>query len=87
LRDLPRIVADAPVGKEVEVVIVRKGKEITKKVTLGRLEDGEKRAAVEKEDSRKKEESKKDDSRRDDSSKSERRRPESRSELCLRVGI
>ena len=27
MRDLPRIVADAPVGKEVEVVIVRKGKE------------------------------------------------------------
>ena len=74
MRDLPRIVADAPVGKEVEVVIVRKGKEITKKVTLGRLEDGEKRAAVEKEDSRKKEESKKEDSRRDDTRRDDSKR-------------
>ena len=30
MRDLPRIVADTPVGKDVEVVIVRKGKEETK---------------------------------------------------------
>ena len=42
MRDLPRIVADTPVGKDVEVVIVRKGKEETKTVRLGRLEDGEK---------------------------------------------
>jgi serine protease Do len=41
-RDLPRIVAAAPVGKAVDVQIVRKGKEMTKSVTLGRLEDGEK---------------------------------------------
>src|SRR5439155_20218210 len=27
MRDLPRVVADTPVGKDVEVVIVRKGKE------------------------------------------------------------
>jgi serine protease Do len=40
--DLPRIVADTPVGKDVEVVILRKGKEETKTVKLGRLEDGEK---------------------------------------------
>ncbi len=46
MRDLPRVVADTPVGKEVEVVIVRKGKEETKKVKLGRLEDGEKQAAL-----------------------------------------
>lgn len=39
--DLPRIVAATPVGKEVDVRIVRKGKEETRKVTLGRLEDGE----------------------------------------------
>jgi serine protease Do len=45
MRDLPRIVADSPVGKEVEVVIIRKGKEITKRVTLGRLEDVDKRAS------------------------------------------
>ncbi len=42
MRDLPRIVADTPVGKEVEVVIVRKGKEEKKTVKLGRLEDAEK---------------------------------------------
>jgi serine protease Do len=40
-RDLPRIVASSPVGKAVDVVIVRKSQEITKQVTLGRLEDGE----------------------------------------------
>jgi serine protease Do len=43
-RDLPRLVASMPVGKEVEVVVVRNGQEITKTVTLGRLEDGEKTA-------------------------------------------
>ncbi|HEY2135783.1 MAG TPA: PDZ domain-containing protein, partial [Xanthobacteraceae bacterium] len=42
MRDLPRVVADTPVGKEVDVVVVRKCQEVTKKVTLGRLEDGEK---------------------------------------------
>jgi serine protease Do len=44
-RDLPRMVAAMPVGKEVEVVVVRKGQELTKTVTLGRLEDGEKAMA------------------------------------------
>ena len=42
MRDLPRIVADTPVGKDVQVLIIRKGKEQTKTVRLGRLEDGEK---------------------------------------------
>ena len=42
MRDLPRIVADTPVGKNVDVVVVRKGKEEKKTVKLGRLEDGEK---------------------------------------------
>jgi len=42
MRDLPRVVADTPVGKEVPVLIIRKGAEVTKSVTLGRLEDGEK---------------------------------------------
>lgn len=41
-RDLPRIVASTTVGKAVDVVLMRKGKEVTKSVTLGRLEDGEK---------------------------------------------
>ena len=34
-----------PVGKEVQVVIVAQGQEVTKSVTLGRLEDGEKAMA------------------------------------------
>jgi serine protease Do len=46
MRDLPRIVAVTPVGKEVDVVVIRKGKEETYKVKLGRLEDGEKLAAA-----------------------------------------
>jgi serine protease Do len=45
-RDLPKLVASLAVGKEVDVVIVRKGQEMTKSVKLGRLEDGEKVAAV-----------------------------------------
>src|SRR5262245_23077163 len=48
MRDLPRVVADTPVGKDVQVTIVRKGKEDTKTVKLGRLEDGEKKTAVAK---------------------------------------
>jgi serine protease Do len=42
MRDLPRIVADTPVGKQVEVVVIRKGKEQTRTVKLGQLEDAEK---------------------------------------------
>jgi serine protease Do len=45
MRDLPRIVADTPVGKSVAVTIIRKGKEETKTVKLGRLED-QKEAAL-----------------------------------------
>jgi serine protease Do len=40
-RDLPRIVASSPVGKAVDVTVVRKGKEQVKSVTLGRLEDND----------------------------------------------
>jgi serine protease Do len=47
MRDLPRIVAESPVGKAVDVLVVRKGKEQTVKVTLGRLEDNDKAAAEE----------------------------------------
>ena len=46
MSDLPRIVADTPVGKDVEVIIVRKGQEEKNTVKLGRLEDGEKQAAL-----------------------------------------
>src|ERR1700761_8354546 len=41
-KDLSRVVADTAVGKEVDVVIIRKGVEQTKRVTLGRLEDPDK---------------------------------------------
>ena len=41
-KDLSRVVADTAVGKAVDVVVIRKGKEEIKQVTLGRLEDGEK---------------------------------------------
>jgi serine protease Do len=45
MRDLPRIVAETPVGKAVDVIVLRKGKEETVPVTLGRLEDSEKLAS------------------------------------------
>jgi serine protease Do len=45
MRDLPRVVADTPVGKDVDVIVIRKGKEERKIVRLGRLEDGEKQQA------------------------------------------
>ena len=41
-KDLSRIVADTAVGKEVDVIIIRKGQEETHKVTLGRLDDPDK---------------------------------------------
>ncbi len=47
VRDLPRVVAESPVGKAVDVVVIRKGKEETVKVTLGRLEDSEQQASAE----------------------------------------
>ena len=42
MKDLPRVVADTPVGKEVDVLVIRKGKEEGKKVKLGQLEDEDK---------------------------------------------
>ena len=42
MHDLPRIVADTQVGKTVDVVVIRKGKEETHKVTVGRLQDSDK---------------------------------------------
>ncbi|MCI0600393.1 MAG: Do family serine endopeptidase, partial [Beijerinckiaceae bacterium] len=44
-RDLPKIVAAAPVGKDVEILVLRQGKPVTKTIKLGRLEDNEKQAA------------------------------------------
>ncbi|MGB6120184.1 MAG: Do family serine endopeptidase [Mesorhizobium sp.] len=46
MNDLPRAVAESAVGKVVDVVLVRDGKEQSVKVTLGRLEDGEKLASA-----------------------------------------
>jgi serine protease Do len=51
-KDLSRVVADTAVDKEVEVVVIRKGKEETRKVKIGRLEDNDKakEAAVKSKD-------------------------------------
>jgi serine protease Do len=46
MRDLPRIVADTPVGKQVDVVVIRKGKEETHQVKVGRLQDTDKVASA-----------------------------------------
>ncbi len=46
MHDLPRIVADTPVDKVVEVVVLRKGQEVTKSIKVGRLEDNDKLAAA-----------------------------------------
>jgi serine protease Do len=45
-RELPRIVATTSVGKAVDVIVFRKGKEQTLKVTLARLEDSERQASA-----------------------------------------
>jgi serine protease Do len=45
MHDLPRIVADTPIGKDVDVVVIRKGKEETHTVKVGRLADDEKVAS------------------------------------------
>ena len=47
MRDLPRMVAETDVGKDVRVVVWRKGKTQTVKVVLGLLEEGEKPAPAE----------------------------------------
>ncbi|MBI3705806.1 MAG: Do family serine endopeptidase [Rhizobiales bacterium] len=46
MRDLPKIVAETPVGKDVEVVIIRKGVEEKKTVKLGRLDDAPKQVSL-----------------------------------------
>ncbi|MGB7046405.1 MAG: PDZ domain-containing protein, partial [Methylocella sp.] len=45
-RDLPKIVAAEPVGKDVDIVAIRQGKQITKTIRLGRLEDNDKQTAL-----------------------------------------
>jgi serine protease Do len=51
-KDLSRTVADTAVGKDVDVVVIRKGAQETRKVTLGRLEDNDKtqQAALKKDE-------------------------------------
>lgn len=44
--DLPRIVAQTPIGKEVDVTVWRGGKEVAKRVTLGRLDESPQQASV-----------------------------------------
>ena len=46
MKDLPRIVADTPVGAKVPVKVMRKGKEMLVTAEVGRLEDGEKLASA-----------------------------------------
>ncbi|KZM48492.1 DegQ family serine endoprotease [Labrenzia sp. OB1] len=41
MRELPRMVAETAIGKEVEVVVLRKGEEVTISVTLERLEEND----------------------------------------------
>ena len=48
MRDLPRMVADTPVGKEVNVTVFRDGKEVELKVNLGRLEEDGRAAAADR---------------------------------------
>jgi serine protease Do len=50
MRDLPRIVADTPVGKDVDVVVIRGGKEQTRTVKIARLEDDDSKTAEKKPD-------------------------------------
>jgi serine protease Do len=52
MKDLPKIVADTPIGKAVDMVVLRDGKEVTVKITPDRLEDSEKpkQASISKEE-------------------------------------
>ncbi|MDP2621077.1 MAG: Do family serine endopeptidase [Hyphomicrobiales bacterium] len=50
MRDLPRIVADTEPGKEVDVMVLRDGEEMTFRVVTGRLEESEQAAVTEDED-------------------------------------
>ncbi|MCF3935469.1 Do family serine endopeptidase [Acuticoccus sp. M5D2P5] len=45
MRELPRIVAETPIGKHVDVVVMRDGEEVNIAVDLGQLEETEARAA------------------------------------------
>mgnify|MGYP003571043401 FL=1 len=53
MRDLPRIVADTKIGKEVETTVLRGGDKVTLDVTVGRLEEAEAQAEGAKPDAEK----------------------------------
>ncbi len=46
MKDLPRVVADTPIGKKVVVKVMREGKIVELSAEVGRLEDGEKLVAA-----------------------------------------
>ena len=48
MRDLPRVVAESRSARRSTVVVLRKGKEQTVKVTLGRLEEAPRRTAADR---------------------------------------
>ncbi|WP_051332201.1 Do family serine endopeptidase [Cucumibacter marinus] len=50
MRDLPRIVAETEIGKQVDVEVLRDGDTVTVNVTLGRLEQEEARVAENRQD-------------------------------------
>ncbi|MEJ8574330.1 DegQ family serine endoprotease [Microbaculum marinum] len=50
MRQLPRIVANTSIGKDVDVKVLRKGEELTLRVNVGRLEEGEELASLDTED-------------------------------------
>jgi len=60
-RDLPRIVAESAVGQQVDIVVLREGKERTVKVTLGLLEEGDTQDTKEQQEGSEEEESPRND--------------------------
>jgi serine protease Do len=46
MKDLPRIVAETPIGRKVKVKVIRDGKPVELTAEVGRLEDGEKLVAA-----------------------------------------
>lgn len=46
MRDLPRIVADTPVGEEVDVIVLRKGAEKTLRIKIARLDEKSKKVSL-----------------------------------------
>jgi serine protease Do len=52
MHELPRMVADEPIGKEVKVLVLRKSGEQTVMVKLGRLEDADKAANMTPDDTK-----------------------------------